>query len=235
MIDISAYFAIALVGLLGGVHCFAMCGGIVGALTLGLPREISGRFSRLWPYLLAYNGGRIVSYTIIGMLAGALGGAASLLADQHSLMVLRTLAATVMITLGLYMTGLWSGITVLERGGAVLWRQIAPLARKLMPVSSPGQAFAAGLVWGWLPCGLIYSATTWALVSGSWLQGGLLMLSFGLGTLPTLLAIGIGGASLAVWLKKPRLRVLAGIVLLLFGVWTLFAALTHRSDLFCRI
>lgn len=203
-----------LVGLLGGGHCVGMCGGIVAAVTLSLP----GQQPKI-SYLLAYNGGRITSYAAAGVLAGLLGASSFFL--QQVLPVERllyALSSLMLVVLGLYLAGLWQGVLVLERMGGALWRQVQPLSKKLLPLRSTPQAFALGLVWGWLPCGLVYSVLVAALATGSGGQGGLLMLAFGLGTLPTLLAMGLTAVRLKVFLQQCWVRRVSGGLVLGFGV-----------------
>ena len=215
-IDLISAFV---VGLLGGVHCVGMCGGIVGALSLGLPSQ------RQLPILLGYNLGRISSYTLAGALMGALGFYFSgLLPVQTAQRVLLGLAGVFMVLLGLYLGGWWNLLSRVERMGGVLWRRIEPLGRGLLPVRSPGQAVALGLLWGWLPCGLVYSALVWTVASGGPVQGGLLMLAFGLGTLPNLLLMGVAAAQLQRWVRKPATRAIAGGLIIAFGLWQLYTA-----------
>jgi uncharacterized protein len=213
MLELS-YLSAFLVGLLGGGHCVGMCGGIVGAVTLSLP----GQRPQI-PFVLAYNGGRIASYTIAGVLAGLI-GASSLFLDHLLPMekALYALANIMLIVLGLYLAGVWQGILVLERAGGVLWRQLQPLSRKLLPLRTAPQAFSLGLVWGWLPCGLVYSVLIAALATGSAARGGLLMLAFGLGTLPTLLAMGMAVVKLKVLLQNLWVRRVSGLLVLGFGL-----------------
>ncbi len=215
-----SYLSAFVVGMLGGVHCFGMCGGVVGVLTLSLPADVRERFLAMAPYLLAYNVGRITSYVVAGSLVGGVGAwAANLGSVRHGQQVLQLLAGAFMVMLGLYLAGLWHGLTHVERAGSVLWRQIEPLGRRLIPVRTPIRALLMGLVWVWLPCGLVYSVLIWAMSSGGAAQGGLLMLCFGLGTLPALLAMGASAATLAGVVRKPAARRFAGAMVAAFGVY----------------
>ena len=203
-----------LVGLLGGGHCVGMCGGIVGAVTLSLP----GQRPKI-PYLLAYNGGRITSYTLAGVLAGLLGSSGFFLEQIFPIeKLLYLLASLMLVVLGLYLAGVWQGVLVLERLGGVLWKRVQPLTKKLLPLQSAPQAFGLGMVMGWLPCGLVYSVLVAALATGSGAQGGLLMLAFGLGTLPTLLAMGMAAVRLKGILQNRWVRRVSGLLVLGFGV-----------------
>jgi hypothetical protein len=223
--DVS-YLAAFLVGLLGGVHCVGMCGGIVGALALGLPQE-ARHSARMLPYLLAYNLARITSYTLAGALLGGVGYLAAHWSGlRHAQLGLQVLAGLFMIALGLYLAGWWLGLARLERAGSRVWRHIEPLGRRFLPVRTPGQAFVLGLLWGWLPCGLVYSVLVWSISRGDALEGGLLMLSFGLGTLPTLLLMGVAATRLSAFVRHAWVRRVAGMLVMLFGVLTLYPVLS---------
>ncbi|OBS08152.1 sulfite exporter TauE/SafE family protein [Acidihalobacter prosperus] len=218
----AGYGAALLVGLLGGVHCVGMCGGIVGALGLGMSPARQSRIVTALPVLLAYNLGRIASYTLAGALAGGVGWYAAQLVSVHrAQLVLGVAAGLFMVALGLYLAGLWRGLAEVERLGGHVWRRIEPLGRRLLPVRGPLQALGLGAVWGWLPCGLVYSVLIWALASGGPLRGALLMLCFGLGTLPNLLAMGVFAARLARLARRVWVRVLAGGLVAGFGVLSL--------------
>jgi hypothetical protein len=209
-----------LVGLLGSSHCLGMCGGIVSALTLGAqPRQRS--FLSILPYLLSYNTGRLLSYAVAGALVGALGAGLAMTGELRA--VARYVSAGFMIALGLYIAGWWPGLQQLEKWGGVLWRRIEPLSRRLLPVNRPGKAFVIGTLWGWLPCGMVYSVLAWSLTAGSAQQGALLMLAFGLGTLPMLLAVGAAAGMLSRFVRRRGVRQVAGLSLLLFGVVMLVA------------
>ena len=227
----ASYLSAFLVALLGGVHCVGMCGGIVGALTLGLPQ--TDRALKRLPFLLAYNAGRVLSYTAAGALVGGVGAVAGNLTRLHAAqLVLQLVAALFMIVLGLYVAGWWNGLLKVEQfGGRLIWRRLQPLGRRLLPVQSPVRAFQLGLLWGWLPCGLVYSVLIWSVAAGSAAHGAALMLSFGLGTLPALLAMGTFAAVLTAWIRRPAVRHAAGGLIIalalvqIYAVWRGFAAL----------
>lgn len=215
-----SYFAAFMVGLLGGVHCVGMCGGIVGALSFGLPEKARGRFLPMLPYLFNYNLGRLFSYIVAGALLGGVGAlAAHLLIINQAQTVLQIIAGLFMVALGLYLGGWWFGIGRLERMGGRIWAVLEPRARKLLPVRSPSQALVMGLVWGWLPCGMVYSMLIMAIASGDAVSGALLLLSFGLGTLPNLLTMGILAGKLTSLLRRPWVMKLAGLSVILIGLF----------------
>ncbi len=217
----SQYLVAFITGLLGGVHCFGMCGGIVGALTLGVSKEKSN--SSQLAIMLGYNIGRISGYVVAGAIVAFLGSSlVDLTGIQTAKQVLAVIASLFMIALGLYLAGLWQGISKIEAVGGHLWKHIQPLTRKFMPVTGFQQAIPLGFLWGWLPCGLVYTALIWTLSAGSALQGALIMLAFGLGTLPNLLAMGVIATRLAKWVKNPTVRLVAGLLVVGMGVLTLF-------------
>lgn len=216
MLELAPLLISAMIlGLLGGGHCIGMCGGLMGALTLAIPPEQRARRFRL---LLAYNLGRILSYTAAGLLIGLAGWA---VASGPAAMVLRVIAALLLIAMGLYLAGWWSGLTRIEALGRGLWRHIQPVAGKLLPVSSLPRALLLGALWGWLPCGLVYSTLLWAASQGSASESALLMLAFGLGTWPVLLATGLAAERLTALLRKRGIRIAGGVLVILFGIWTL--------------
>jgi len=219
----SSYFAAFLAGLLGGVHCVGMCGGIVGALTFSVQQDKRQQPKIILPFLLAYNSGRLLSYSIAGGLLGGISMLASnLIAMQSIQAVLQFIAALLMLALGFYLAGWWHGISRIEQLGSQLWKNIEPYSRRFIPVQTLSQAFFLGIFWGWLPCGLVYTLLFWAISSASVIKGSLIMLSFGLGTLPTLLAIGIFAASLSVFVRNKWVRYIAGGTIIGFALYSLF-------------
>jgi len=222
MLSDVSLLAAFMVGLLGGVHCVGMCGGIVTALSLGLPARAAGSGAR-WPFLLAYNLARIASYALAGALMGGVGWLTAHWSGLHQLQLgLQLVAAVFMIALGLYLGGWWQGLALLERAGGHLWTRIEPFGRRFLPVRSAGQAFALGLVWGWLPCGLVYSVLVWSIATADPVYGAALLLSFGLGTLPNLLAMGVLAERLSARVRDPRMRRLAGLLVTGFGIYALY-------------
>jgi sulfite exporter TauE/SafE len=214
--DLLALLGSALVlGLLGGGHCLGMCGGLMGALTLAIPPEQRGKRLRL---LLAYNLGRIFSYACAGLLLGLAGWA---VASSPAALALRVVAALLLIAMGLYLAGWWSGLTRIEALGRGLWRHIQPVASRLLPVSSLPRALLLGALWGWLPCGLVYSTLLWAASQGNAGYSAALMLAFGVGTWPVLLATGLAAERVNALLRRRSVRVAGGVLVMLFGVWTL--------------
>ena len=208
----SGYLALFLVGLLGGTHCVGMCGGIVGALSMGGTAR--------WSMHLAYNGGRILSYAAAGAIAGALGAASMGLEGQvPARLILYFVANLMLVAMGLYLLGVTKALAFTERVGQSLWRRLQPLTRRFLPVRSVAQAFPLGVLWGWLPCGLVYSALATALSTGSAGRGALTMLAFGLGTLPNLLLAGIVLARLNEFVRRPIVRTLSGLLVLGFGLY----------------
>ena len=218
----TGYFAVFLIGLLGGTHCIGMCGGIVSALTVQLP----GQRRREWPLHLAYNIGRITSYTVAGAAMGAIGTVGMLFNDILPIQLGLYVAANLMlVALGLYLTGFTRALSGVEKLGHRLWARIQPLTRRFLPARSVTQAFPLGLLWGWLPCGLVYSALATALTAGSAERGGLMMLSFGLGTLPNLLLAGILLARLNEFVRLPAVRIISGLLVLGFGLYGLLGVM----------
>ena len=208
-------------GFLGSSHCFAMCGGIAGAFAAtGAGANAGAAGSRT---LLA-NAGRLSSYAAAGALAGGLGGTVAAFGGANGLLMLRGLAALLLVGAGLAVAGGPALLAPLEKAGGALWRRVAPLAAKARASRSAAGVFAFGALWGWLPCGLVYSALGMAGTSGSAASGALSMAAFALGTFPATLGMGLAASRGIALLRGPRARRVAGTMLVLFGAWTLGAA-----------
>lgn len=213
-----------LVGLFGGLHCAGMCGGIISAIGIagqGRPGQPARTRSPLARFvrLLAYNLGRISSYTLAGAVVGGIGSSAFLMSRllpvQQTVFVLANLT---LIGLGLYVTGAIRSLAPIEAAGRGLWRTMAPTAIRAMRGDTPGQAWLAGMLWGFVPCGMVYAGLVAALTSASAIDGAMLMAAFGLGTLPNLLALGWSAGRAAGWLQNRWLKRGAGALIIVFGI-----------------
>lgn len=208
--------ALLVLGLASGAHCVGMCGGIVTAFSAPQPL-LPAR--RLWRAQIAFNAGRVSSYALAGALAGLVGSGAYAIAAAPAQAILQAIASLMLVMIGLYLAGISGAATWIERLGAPLWQLLQPLAVRLR-----AHSFAAGAVWGWLPCGLVYGALATAAATGESSRGALAMLAFGLGTLPWLLAAGMAASRLRSWLSQRAFRIAAGSLVLAFGVWGLARA-----------
>ncbi|MEE4302172.1 MAG: sulfite exporter TauE/SafE family protein [Pseudomonadales bacterium] len=206
-------------GLLGSGHCIAMCGGIAAALGMRACATPSGPgAAALALPLQAF--GRLASYGALGALAGGAGAVAADLVPGATL-ILRAVAGAMLITMGLYVAGLWRGLLAVERVGGGLFRTARAVAAQ---AEGPARPLLFGLAWGLLPCGLVYSTLAWSLAAaGSAPGGALLMIAFGAGTLPAVSGAALLGAPLAEALRAPRTRRLAGASIIAFGFWTLLS------------
>lgn len=244
-----------LTGLVGGLHCIGMCGGIVSAFSVASGRPFpvavvasagpgaasirqTGGMSRSALRALSYNGGRISSYMLAGAAAGSLGGGVLLLTRLALLQQgFYWIANGILIALGLYTMGVWHGLSTLEKFGQIAWRRVSPLTSHLLPLDSNAKIIAMGALWGWLPCGMVYSSLLTAMLSGSARSGALVMLAFGVGTLPALMMMGILGSHMKQKLQNPAFRLMAGLLILAFGVLGLaragFGTQASWLDNFC--
>lgn len=225
MDEISLWSALA-VGFLGSLHCVGMCGGISGSLGAAATPG-SGLGNKLF-IQAAYSCGRIASYALAGFIAGTLGHSLAGLIPA-GLNYLRVFAGLMLVLLGLYVSGWWMGLTRLESLGKRFWMRLAPLGKHIVPVNTAPKALLLGALWGWLPCGLVYSALTWSIGSGSGTQGALLMAGFGLGTVPAMVAVGLFAQRLQKVAQSKKVRNAAGLAFILYGLWVAFFNLPFGS------
>jgi len=222
------------IGLASTLHCLGMCGGIVGALTFSLPPEVRESRRRLIPFTFAYNLGRLASYSLAGALAGALGNTLlnSRIGLWHAHTVMQVAAALILIGIGLYLAGWFPKFALIEKIGEPWWRRIEPYGRRLIPVRSPLHAALFGAVWGWLPCGLVYSTLIWTMSAGGVVKGAALMLAFGAGTLPGVMTTGILTGWMTRLTRLPYVRQAIGLSLVGMALGTLwFTSIADLSGL----
>lgn len=200
--------ALAVGGFASGLHCAGMCGGISAGFTLVRKEEVLKR-------QLAFNAGRVTSYAVAGAIAGALGSAGAYAAGALPAQTLTLLFASVFALLaGIHLAGYGFPLARLEKLGLPIWRQVQPFAARFLPARTLPQSYAAGLAWGWLPCGLVYGALAAAVFAGGALEGAVAMAGFGFGTLPWLLAAGVFAAKVRAAVK---LRAAGGMLLIALG------------------
>lgn len=223
-----------LIGLWSTGHCLAMCGGLAVAAGQSNRRQLNASITQRGVVLAGWQLGRVLSYTLMGLMVGAFG--AFFLSQAPIVMIRQTafvVANLILIALGLHVAQLWSGIVQLERIGQVIWRFVQPLATATLVPQTPGRpqplqetlrAMRAGAIWGWLPCGLVYSMLVTASVSGSATNGALWMLAFGLGTMPALWMTSMASSRLTDQFKRPAVRKTAGLLIVIFGLWGLLRA-----------
>ncbi len=215
--------SVFLMGLLGGVHCLGMCGGVVAMLTAGLDPQVKANPRKIALFHLNYNIGRILSYILMGVIFGVVGAILTQSLQMNVLdKSLRIFSGVLMIMVGLYIGNWSSSIQILEKIGSKLWAKLQPLSQKFLPVRNLRGAFFTGLLWGGIPCGLVYGALGFAIVSGSAAQGGLIMLAFGLGTLPSLLLMAGLSSQLTLLVQKPLVRQVSGLFIIILGVAALW-------------
>lgn len=188
----SSYLVAFLMGLFSSMHCIGMCGSIIGTLTLSLSPKIRNNKKLLLPFIFNYNFGRITSYTIAGAIAGIVEAILTMhVGETHGHRTLQLFSAAIMASAGLYIAGWFPRFAYIEKAGVQLWKMIEPYGRKLIPVKNRTQAYLFGMVWGWLPCGLVYAALALAATAGDVRRSALTMLAFGIGTLPAVMGVGI--------------------------------------------
>lgn len=210
-----------LAGFFGGGHCLGMCGPIV---------VLFESTTSNWPRRLAYNAGRLMFYALLGAIAGAAGALLTQLTGvQSGLFALRVAAGLLVVLLGLNLIFDIRAFRYLESAGAIIWQKLSPLARHVMPMTSPPRAFAAGILWGALPCGLVYSAVAIAATSGTAYGGALTMFVFWIGTLPALLAAGASASKVNQWSRRLMLRRFAGTIMIMIGAFALAMPLMHAG------
>jgi uncharacterized protein len=212
--NIATLLSALLMGMIGSTHCVGMCGGIISTLSTNFSGKTS--YQSFWIQLF-YNIGRITTYSFLGLLIGFFSSKLmGMLPNPHTFSM--KVSGIFFILLGLYISQLLNSFRYLESTGQRLWIKIEPFGRKYLPAQTPFDAWKLGLVWGWLPCGLVYSALALAMTQINPLHSALTMLVFGLGTLPTLLLIGHFAQNIKIILQNKKFRMVLGLLLIIYGV-----------------
>lgn len=224
---LAAAFAL---GLFGSVHCVAMCGGLASVLAGGIRPDLKKTHGGpRWSILAGFHVGRIATYAAVGALVGGLTlfavESASLRFAQAAL---RALSGVLLVGVGLYLAGMFPGFAVIERAGAPLWKRLSPFASRLLPVRSGRSAVALGALWGFVPCGMVYTALALGATTGSPLRSAWVLVAFGAGTTPALLSLGAVAQRIARMLRvttATALRRFAGVVVASLGVMSVIAGI----------
>ncbi len=210
-----------MLGFWGSLHCVGMCGGIVGVLNNSLADKNRQQAKNKWQFWLAYNIGRIFSYAIAGGIAAFVGSSLfKIINPDYAHRIGLMLSGLFLIAFGLYLSGWWHGLSWIEKKGTVLWQQISPFTQKFVPVEHLYQALCLGALWGWLPCGLVYSALVWMFTLPRVADGMIYMAAFGLGTLPMLLFMSGTADTISRLARSNLIRKIAGTTVIVFGVIT---------------
>lgn len=207
-----------LAGFFASSHCVVMCSPLAAAVgsQIAQPRKHT--------MLLWLNIGRIFSYSLLGTLVGALG--ASLVAwQQLASALLQLLAGLFVLAMAFYVAWQWQGLRIIEGLGKPIWRRLSKLTPSLLPIHSTPRAIAYGMIWGYLPCGLIYSNLSVALSSGSAFYGGIWMMGFGLGTSIAITASLLLSRQVTVLLQDKWLKRTAAALLACYATTLIYLAL----------
>ncbi|MBI2802920.1 MAG: sulfite exporter TauE/SafE family protein [Gammaproteobacteria bacterium] len=228
--QLSALLVAFGLGLLSTLHCWGMCGALLSVFALhGGVRAGPAPAFRL---ALAYNLGRIASYTAVGALVGWVAGVAiAVSAPRWGHQFLQMLAAGVLIASGLVILNVLPLPMAVRRVGFIWWRHLQPLSRAWLPIDSLGKAFGVGLVWGWLPCGLVYSMLALAATQAAVAPAAAIMLAFGLGTLPGMLLASQLFERFKRHLAQDSARRVGGIALVTLGLAFIALALPHAMHM----
>jgi sulfite exporter TauE/SafE len=221
LIDWLVLSAALLSGLLGGVHCAAMCGAIATSLSFG---QKAASPAMQWLQALQPNLGRVLGYTVAGAIVGGFGHGLVAVAQRPELTIaLRVGVGLLMIVVALRLLDPRGRFNPLSTPANAVWRRLQPLQRALLPADTLPKRIGIGLLWGWLPCGLSATLLATAWLQASALHGALTMLAFGLGTLPVMLPLTWSGARLGQRLQRGGLRAAAGVLVLIAGLVTIAA------------
>lgn len=218
----SPIFIAFFIGLFSSLHCVTMCGSIIGTLSYSLKPEIRQDKAKMISFIFSYNLGRILSYMLAGFIIGSIESVLTLpLGAEHGHKLLQVISAFIITGAGFYIAGWFPSFAYIEKTGSFFWKTIEPYGRKLIPVSSLQQAILFGMVWGWIPCGLVYTAVALAATSGDITISTLTMLSFGLGTLPAVMGSGIVSSFITRLTSLQKTKQVVGMLLVLVAIYSL--------------
>jgi len=209
-------------GLSGSTHCLGMCGGIVSAFERSLPQDIY--LYRKLPFLFLYNIGRISSYLFVTLCCTyGLSNLNDMLYIKNWFTFLEVFAGLLLISMGIYIVSNFKLMHSLEKIGVPLWQLILPMRKKIYPINTLLKSYLAGCIWGWLPCGLVYTMLSWAISTGNIEKAMTIMLGFGIGTLPSMIGTGILAERFIYVYQKYQLKFISGAMIITYGCYTLYS------------
>lgn len=211
-----------LLGISSSLHCIGMCGGIISALSIAHSGTGNAQGRAHAGLIFSYNLGRILSYCVAGFIVGTVATLSSFFASGTAYLLLQSIASLFLLALGFHIAGVFPQLKIIETVGMQAWQKLRPVAGKFIPADTLPRALVAGGIWGWLPCGLVYSVLLWTLSSANPLMGTLYMLFFGLGTLPAMIATGLFSSTVFSFATKGKFRVVAGVLIILLGMGSFY-------------
>lgn len=213
-----------LAGLAGSAHCFGMCGGMAGALGMRARVNSSSATSTALRATL-YHVGRIGGYASVGAIGGAFGHSAHWALELTRFEgMLRAAAGVLTLLIAVRILTRWNAFAWLERAGARLWTRLQPLTKRALTSGHWSGHLAVGLLWGWLPCGLVYSVAIMSMTANGAAAGSAVMVAFGLGTLPAMLSSSILAGALPQLPQRTWFRHATGTAMLIFAAWMIIGA-----------
>lgn len=225
--DNFIYFTAFLIGIAGSTHCIGMCSSIIIILSINV-KDINKKIY----FITCYNVGRIFSYSIIGLIGGIFGTTVFNLSNNFILAsIIKLFSGTIITLLGLYLLGLSNKFLFIEKSLSKIFYNLTPLYKKIIPIKTYWKALLIGLLWGYIPCGLVYSVFIWALSSGNIIKSCLLMTFFGLGTLPSIISIGYSQFFIKKINNYKIIKNIINILIISFGIFTILTAFSKCHHL----
>jgi sulfite exporter TauE/SafE len=210
-------------GLASSLHCLGMCSGIATSLCFAAASAPGDPKRNLYWSNLLINAGRFTGYMVAGTLVGAIGSTVFGALDRSFIhLVLRWAAAVSLGWIGLSMIGFLPVPTAFYRVAGLISDGLAAITHRFH-LPSAAALFVAGCAWGFFPCAMVYAALFYAMLSGSWLNGAIAMLGFGLGTLLPVMAAGLGLPLLSRRAQSGWMRTTAGLAIVLLGIASVMA------------
>lgn len=221
LLDISCFIAV-FTGILSSAHCLGMCGSIILFLTINL----KNKNKKLYNY--TYNFGRIISYVIIGFLSGFFGILINELAYSNLLLAIKLISEISVINIGLYIIFGSKILIILEKFGFFMWNYLQFYIKFLLPIKNFWQAIIIGIIWGFIPCGIVYNVLIWSISFGSITKSSFLMFMFGCGTLPSMLLTGYYSMLYRNFVNNRLTKSIFGFIFIFIGLIGIYSTFLNK-------